>query len=59
MKEWIITEEIEDPETLNFEDHDYLRFCRARNFDLAKVKIMLTNYIQWRRDNNVDDIIEN
>ena len=59
VKEWIITEEIEDPETLNFEDHDYLRFCRARNFDLAKVKIMLTNYIQWRRDNNVDDIIEN
>ena len=44
---------------LNFDDYDYLRFCRARDFKLKDVKIMLGNYVQWRRDNNIDDVIAN
>jgi len=35
-----------------------LRFCRARKFKLADIQLMFTNFIVWRRENNVDTIIE-
>lgn len=33
-----------------------LRFCRARKFDVEKIKIMLTNYLKWYKENNVGQI---
>jgi len=37
FKEWILATEIADLEKLHFDDHDLLRFCRARKFDLGKM----------------------
>ena len=34
FKEWIEATGIADWEKLHFDDHDYLRFARARKFDL-------------------------
>jgi hypothetical protein len=39
-----------------FNDMFLLRFCRARKFDLDKVILMFTNYIQYRKDNGLDTI---
>ena len=39
-----------------FDDCYLLRFLRARKFDLAKTKEMWVNFIQWRKENNVDEI---
>lgn len=52
----IIQEEnlTQDP---RFDDFYLLRFCRARDFDLQKVCTMFKNFIQWRKDNNVDNAI--
>lgn len=58
FKEWIQATEIASLEQLHFDDHDILRFCRARKFDLPKIQIMFTNFVNWRRDSEVDDIIE-
>ena len=41
------------------DDHLLLRFLRARKFDLHKTMEMFTNYLNWRREKNVDDIYEN
>ena len=51
LKAWAVEDETVDIELLNFDDYDYLRFCRARNFVIADVKTMLANYIQWRAEN--------
>lgn len=45
-------------EKLHFDDHDILRFCRARKFELPKIQIMLQNFINWRLQEGVDDIID-
>ena len=45
-------------EQLHFSEHDILRFGRARKFDLAKMQIMWTNFINWRRDSEVDTVID-
>ena len=58
FKEWITATEIADLEKLHFDDYDLLRFARARKFDLAKMQIMFTNFINWRRDSEVDTIID-
>ena len=50
FKEWIIATEIADLEQLHFDDHDLLRFGRARKFDLAKMQLMFTNFINWRKE---------
>jgi len=34
----------------------FVRFLRARKFDLAKAKIMLISAEQWRKDEEVDEI---
>ena len=34
-----------------------LRFCRARKFDLDKIIIMFSNYMQYRKDNGLDTIV--
>ena len=51
LKAWVVEDQIVDLELLNFDDHDYLRFCRARNFVIADVKTMLANYVKWRAEN--------
>ena len=47
FKEWAQTEQF-DP-IGQFDDYDYLRFCRARKFVLVDIKIMFGNFIEWRR----------
>ena len=37
FKDWIQATEIANLEQLHFDDHDLLRFGRARKFDLAKM----------------------
>lgn len=51
LKEWIVEEKIVDLEVLNFDDHDYLRFCRARNFAIDNVKEMFQTYVTYRAEN--------
>ena len=55
MKEWIRDEGI----SMNpwYNDTLFLRFCRARKFDLEKIKIMFKNYLDYRNEYGVDDII--
>jgi hypothetical protein len=38
-------------------DYYFLKFCRARKFDLPKVKDMFTNYMKYRTENDLDNII--
>ena len=58
FKEWIIATGIADLEKLHFDDHDILRFCRARKFVLGDIQIMFQNFVNWRNAEGVDDIIE-
>jgi len=44
--------------SLHYDDHDILRFCRARKFDMPKMQIMFTNFMNWRQDQSIDDIID-
>jgi len=39
--------------------HYFLRFLRARNFDLEKTYQMFYNCEKWRKDNNIDDLYGN
>lgn len=38
-------------------DSFFLRFCRARKFDLKKIIIMFTDYMKYRTENNLDTIM--
>jgi len=38
------------------DDYDFLRFCRARKFDLKKTLEMIFNWVRWRLDEKVDTI---
>lgn len=40
-----------------YNDTFFLKFCRARKFDIEKIKIMFTNYIEYRKEYGIDDII--
>jgi len=40
-----------------YDDPYLLRFLRARKFDLTKTLEMWRNFIKWRKENNVDDIL--
>lgn len=41
-----------------YDDYYLLRFLRARKFDIDKTKLMFNNFLEWRRDNDVDNILE-
>lgn len=56
FKEWVQTAKL-DPKS-QFDDYDMLRFCRARKFVLENVKTMFGNFIDWRRKNDVDSVLE-
>lgn len=40
-----------------FDDVYLLRFLRARKFDLDKSFLMINNFFQWRKKENVDEAI--
>ena len=42
---------------MNFDDYDLLRFCRARKFKLEDIQVMFTNFVEWRKRENVDSMI--
>jgi hypothetical protein len=58
FKEWILATGLGDLEKLHFDDHDILRFCRARKFDLPKMQIMFQNFANWRIEQSVDEVID-
>jgi hypothetical protein len=39
-----------------WDDWFLLRFCRAREFQVAKVKIMLDNYVKYYQENDIENI---
>ena len=43
---------------MHYDDYDLLRFCRARKFVMDDVWAMWYNFISWRNENNVEDIVE-
>ena len=40
-------------------DVQLLKFCRARNFDIEKIIEMFKNYMEYRHDNDIDNICTN
>ena len=40
-----------------YDDYYMLRFLRARKFDMEKSILMFTTFIEWRKDNDVDNIL--
>ena len=40
-----------------YDDYYMLRFLRARKFDMEKTILMFNNFMQWRKDNDVDNIL--
>ena len=40
-----------------YDDYYLLRFLRARKFDMDKTILMFTNFMNWRRENDVDNIL--
>lgn len=40
-----------------YDDYYFLRFLRARKFDLDKAKLMFHNFLDWRKENDVDHIL--
>jgi len=41
-----------------YDDYYLLRFLRARKFEMDKVILMFNTFMQWRKDNDVDNILE-
>lgn len=40
-----------------YDDYYLLRFLRARKFDWEKTLLMFENFLKWRKENDVDNII--
>ena len=40
-----------------FDDYALLRFLRARKFDFEKTKLMFLNFMEWRKEHDVDNIL--
>lgn len=41
-----------------YDDYYLLRFLRARKFDMEKTLLMFNNFMEWRKENDVDHILE-
>lgn len=41
-----------------YDDYYMLRFLRARKFDMEKTKLMFDNFMTWRKEHDVDTILE-
>ena len=41
-----------------FDDFYLLRFLRARKFDMEKTLLMFNTFIEWRKENDVDHILD-
>jgi hypothetical protein len=41
-----------------YDDYYLLRFLRARKFDMEKTILMFTTFMDWRKENDVDNILE-
>ena len=55
FKAWIVANNV--TENPWHKDYFFLKFCRARKFDLKKVIEMFTNYMKYRTENDLDNII--
>ena len=40
-----------------YDDYYLLRFLRARKFDMEKTILMFTTFMDWRKENDVDNIL--
>lgn len=40
-----------------YDDYYLLRFLRARKFDMEKTLLMFNNFMNWRKENDVDNIL--
>ena len=56
MKEELLTQNVL-PNLHDYDDLFLLRFLRARKFDLEKTMIMFKNFLKWRIDMNVDELL--
>lgn len=50
---WVRTTGILDMKQLKFDNHDILRFCRARNFHEDHTKEMIENFAEWRENEQI------
>lgn len=41
-----------------YDDYYLLRFLRARKFEMEKVILMFNTFMEWRKENDVDNILE-
>ena len=41
-----------------YDDYYLLRFLRARKFDMEKTLLMFNTFVEWRKENGVDTILE-
>jgi hypothetical protein len=41
-----------------YDDYYLLRFLRARKFDMDKTILMFTTFMDWRKENDVDNILD-
>lgn len=55
FREWVKQENYD--KIGRFDDYDLLRFCRARKFEMEKMKTMFQNFINWRRENDIDNVL--
>lgn len=55
IKEWMVQKNYDENPWLT--DTFWLRFCRARKFDVDKVKEMIDKYMGFREEYNVDTIM--
>jgi hypothetical protein len=56
MKVWVAEKNF-DPNG-QYDDYDLLRFCRARKFVAADVKLMFSNFMKWRAENSLDTLLD-
>lgn len=41
-----------------YDDYYLLRFLRARKFNMDNTKLMFNNFLTWRKENDVDNVID-